>query len=440
MDALHHDELAQAIARHIEDLPTGSVIAVHGSWGRGKTDVVGRVWKLFKARAATGKAPEPIWINPWAYGRADLIQPVVIELLSRVGGQAKARGKEDVIRDAARTLLRAGNAMAFKAVSVFVPLGSIFEAAQEPVDQFITRLMDPAGAEESLDPDPVSEMAKRFRELVDAVNEVQDLAADAPLLVCVDDIDRCLPDQQIAMLEAIHFLTMPGVNCSFLIALDPLLVQQAAIAHYRTEAIDINQYLDKLFTLRVNLTGLRPKQVEELVAGLAKDAREILEDGLGVSLAHVQDAFSAVFFVPELTNPRLVVRTFQRLRLVAAENARSGKARLGPAAIEALVAWCAIAERWPQLRQQLQASRTDLWRGNLEAVCGSYKVWVGDYEDKDEIARAALLERAEALLSQLPGPLKQPGLGYFLKEEIMAQPGLLEVLHEIDAVLLSFGL
>lgn len=243
------------------------------------------------------------------------------------------------------------------------------------------------------------------------------------------------------MLEAIHFLTSARANCAFLVALDPLLVQQAAIAHYRTETIDINQYLDKLFNLRVNLRGLRPEQVGELVkAELSERATATLRDGLDIGLDELREAFGRVFFVPELTNPRLVARTFQRLRLVAKENAQAGNRKLDDTiALDTLVAWCAIAERWPQLRQQLQASRADKWLVNLEAVCGHYKYWVGKWATKDKTARAALLDEAEVLLSQLPGPLKQPGLGYFLTRTIM-QPGRVDQLQKIDEALVCFGL
>src|SRR5579859_583844 len=188
-DALRHDELALAIAGHIDSLPPGSVIAVQGSWGRGKTDVVKRVFELF----AAGDGPAPIWINPWQYARPDLIQPVVIELLSRT--RDRSPEKKQLLRATARTLLRAGNAMAFKAASVVVPFGSIIEAAQQPVDDLITLALNDDGKKPQgdADADPVHEMAVRFRKLVD---EVVSTAGDRPLLICVDDLDRCLPDHQ----------------------------------------------------------------------------------------------------------------------------------------------------------------------------------------------------------------------------------------------------
>lgn len=441
-DALRHDGLAVAIAGHIENLPPGSVIAVQGSWGRGKTDVVTRVFDLFADLSAAGGGPAPIWIDPWQYGRPDLIQPVIVELLTRTRNRSADRKK--LLRDTARTLLRASNAMAFKAVSVFVPFGSVIEAAQEPVDALIASALDGNGQRPGADADPVHEMAVRFRDLVDEVVSPAGQAAGRPLLICVDDLDRCLPDLQIAMLEAIHFLTSAQANCVFLVAIDPLLVQQAAFTHYRTDALDINQYLDKLFQLRVNLTALRDAQIADLVAAqFAVDAaaEAALRDGLGAGREQVQAAFSEVFFVPELTNPRLVHRAFVRLRLAAAANVRAGHAVLrDPGMLAATVAWCAIAERWPQLRQLLQAASHAQWRANLTAVAGSYGQWDAAWAKKDGAARAELLAAATAITDRLPGRLAQPDLGYFLSELILPGRETVLALQEIDVIFVSFGL
>jgi KAP family P-loop domain len=429
-DALSHGDLAEAIAGHIESLPRGAVIAVQGSWGRGKTDVVTRVFDRF----AAGGGPAPIWIDPWQYARPDLIQPVIVELLTRT--RDRPADKKRMLRATARTLLRASNAMAFKAASVFVPFGSILEAAQEPFDDLISAALDDGRQEVDPDADPVHEMAVRFRELVD---EVVDPASEKPLLICVDDLDRCLPDHQIAMLEAIHFLTSAHANCAFLVAIDPLLVQQAAFAHYRTDALDINQYLDKLFELRVNLTALRDAQIAHLVAAeFNRNVAALLKEGLGADPEQVQAAFGDVFFVLELANPRLVHRAFERLRLAAAANVRAGYDLLrDPRALESVVAWCAIAERWPQLRQLLQASNREQWHPNLIAVAGYYGQWGDEEEDRD---KTAMLGAARNITDRLPGQLKQPDLGYFLSDLILSAPAVIDTLQKIDAIFTSLGL
>ncbi len=419
----------------------GSVIAVQGSWGRGKTDVVTRVKDLF----ANGDGPAPIWIDPWQYGRPDLIQPVIIELLSRTRGEPANRQKW--LRDTARTLLHASNAMAFKAVSVFVPFGSIIDPVKEPVDDLIDRALGGGtGLRTDVDADPVKEMAGRFRELVEVVAPRN---ARKPLLICVDDLDRCLPDQQIAMLEAIHFLTSAGANCAFLIAIDPFLVQQAALAHYRTDKLDINQYLDKLFQLRIDLRSLQPAQIGDLVAAeFDVNVAAVLRDGLHADLDAVRSAFSDVFYLPELTNPRLVHRAFERLRLAAAANIQVGNTAIRDKdMLVSLVAWCAIAERWPQLRQLLQATGDDpaRWNTNITAICGYYGYWAGPWADRDERDKEEFLAEAASITDRLPGRLRQPDLGQFLNEQFLAdrypgRHGQAAVLREIDAIFVSFGL
>jgi len=85
-----------------------------------------------------------------------------------------------------------------------------------------------------------------------------------------------------------------------------VLVQQAAITHYQTDGFDNNQYLDKLFHLRVNLTALQPSGIghlveAELIATVGRDgtqtAASVLREGLGAEPAAVKAAFQKVFFV-----------------------------------------------------------------------------------------------------------------------------------------------
>ena len=44
--------------------------------------------------------------------------------------------------------------------------------------------------------------------------------------------------------ESIHFLTSANANCHFLIAVDPQLVEQAAVSHYKVRSFDTEQFLD----------------------------------------------------------------------------------------------------------------------------------------------------------------------------------------------------
>ncbi len=453
-DALGHQRLADAVTRHLDALPPASVLALQGSWGRGKSDVLGRVHDRFAQRAKEHGAPEPLRLDPWQYGTPDLIRPVVLALLSRIRAE-DWRGKEK-LQIAARTLIRAGNAMLFKALTVVVPapVGEIIGAAEQPVAEGLDALFSGGPTQKPVDPDPVKVMAERFRELVEGYVGQRDRRW--PLLICVDDLDRCLPDHQIAMLEAIFFLTAAGADCLFLIALDPMLVQQAAVTHYRTAGFDANKYLDKLFTLRLSLPELGESSVQALLghelggrtlpvraasANAAWSMESLLREGLDVTPEEMAQTFREVFSLPELKNPRLIHRVCERIRLLALANLQERDQRaIGADRLYALVTWCAIADRWPDLRQVLQDTRPENWTDNLKIVCFTYGFTdvFGNGHTIAEIEDA--LKKRSNIPDRLAGRLRWPDLGEFLNGLVLARPGLVDELVEIDAAMIQFAL
>jgi hypothetical protein len=433
-DSLHHASLAASLISHMQTLPPGAVMAVQGPWGRGKTDVVRRVYDA----VAADDGPQPLWLNPWQYGTPNLIAPLVVDLTGRL--QQKQPHPSRTLRRAVTTLLRAGNAIAFKAASVVVPFGSVIEAASSPIDDFLTDLFEPHVNAEAVDLDPVAKMADRFRELVDEY--LRELGpGGGRLVLCVDDIDRCLPDHQIAMLEAIYFLTSARAEVTFLVAIDPTLVQQAAVTHYRTADFDTHQYLDKLFDLRVNLPALRGADLTSLIQdqldrsvvsdGHAVTVAAVLESGLGLGPDDLGDILAGLLFLPELTNPRLITRLVSRLHLLAGRAAAPADPRLG----HALVAWCTVAERWPAVRTLMQAlEHEEDWEFRLRAFACHYRPEGGDSDDNSE--RRQWLDQHANIALRLPAPGRSPDVGDFL--EYIAKMG--NLLPEAEQMLLRAGL
>jgi hypothetical protein len=448
VDHLSHDELAQAILGYVADMPPGSVVAVQAPWGRGKTDVLARVHALYEGRASTSKAPKPLWLNPWRYGSPNLIAPLVIELLGRL--KPEARKGNERLRAAARTLLRAGNAVAFKALSVVVPFGEILQAGKEPVDELIGQLFEEDGAAPPIDVDPVASMADRFSDLIEEYLTVTKSAHE--LVICVDDLDRCLPDHQIAMLEAIHFLTSSGARAYFVIALDPTLAQQAAVSHYAGLGFDTNQYLDKIFDLRINLRALRWDSLDRLVEhGLAREvtvsghrisAGVALAEAVGVPEAEFGERCRAIFYLPELTNPRFIARALWRLALVASADVRfevppSIQPHVSNSHVaQALVRLVVLSERWPAVRSLLQASNQSFWQSNLEA----FAISRGFEQDGWSAADIATVNADRSgLAMRLPDAKQHPDLGDFLDSSLKL-PELGTLFYEIDQKLLAVGL
>ncbi len=362
-DALSHSETAAHLLSAARRLPPGAVIAIQGSWGRGKTDVL--------ARAVTHARADPalswVWINPWQYGTPDLLTPLVIALLRQIPAEQRS-GRQALIK-AAKSVLLAGMSFGMKASAITAagPAAALLPMAAGPATSLLRSLFDAAELDEAVaqpDPDPVASMSARFAELVDAVLAAQ---GTARLLVCVDDLDRCLPDRQIALLQAVRFLISTRSKSSFLIALDPTLARQALRVRYAERHFDPDRYLDKMFNLRINLPALAVPSLDALIHSHYHRAvyrgdrpvplGEVIDDTLGATWrGRLAEQAALALCVPELRNPRLVHRLMDRLYLLLT-SADQPLVLREPIEARWLLTWLAMAERWPDIRAALQAER-----------------------------------------------------------------------------------
>ncbi len=391
-DALGHEQTALAILQKTVFLEPGSVIGVQGSWGRGKTDVLMRIAAIVrepgKAAVPEGLLADALWINPWQYGTPDLLTPLVLAMLDRVPPEPRRNNKR--LRKLAEALLRAGVNFGLKAVGRSVPILSL---AADPVEKMIAGLFDAAGVgseePERPDADPVAVMGERFRELAQTLLDLKKKQEGARLLVCVDDLDRCLPDRQVALLEAIRFLISAGAPVTFLIALDPTLARQAILTHYQTDAFDPDRYLDKMFDLRVNLPSLGAKIGDLVKHHMAREVKALgatmkIGDAMeallgGQARALLEKAAVRALSVPDLANPRIVRRIFDRLYLLAISRSQA-KARPMSFTSEAeycqVLIWLGITERFPAIRSAVQGGagqdRGDNFEQRIRALQMAY--------------------------------------------------------------------
>lgn len=456
-DALGHDAMALAVLHKAVFLPPGSVLAVQGPWGRGKTDVLLRIAKIVreptKYGIQEGLIGDALWINPWQYGTPDLLTPLVLAMLDRI--PAEVRVKDGRLRLLAETLLRAGVNFGMKALGTTI--NPILSLAADPVDRMIAGLFAAAGVKvenDRPDADPVAVMGERFNELSGKLLAAKGKTADARLLVCVDDLDRCLPDRQVALLEAIRFLISAGAPVTFLIALDPTLARQAIITHYRTDAFDPDRYLDKMFDLRVNLPSLGVRMGALVEHHLARQMHamghvmlvgDALRDLLGDQAVDrlLKEAATLSLSTPDLANPRIVRRIFDRLYLLAVSRAAARERSLGLTTAEEcgqLLVWLAIAERYPAIRGAAQAAlssdRGDTFVERLRFLHRHY------LPDSDARATRELPRSFADLVAshRLPDPTSAPELCAVFAVLGKGAGSWAESIFEIDQALVRAGL
>lgn len=344
IDAIGHQGVASRLLSWSARLPPGSVIAVQGEWGRGKTDVLARV--AARTVSEPGVAGPALWLNPWQYGTPDLLTPLVRALQAR--GQGALAPK---VQAASERLIKAGLNFGLKGMASVIPGGQILDLAAPLVGEVAgAALAGPAAV------DPVASMAQDFRELTQAI--LGDYAAaGSRLLVCIDDLDRCAPQRQMALLQGLRFLLAAGAPVTLLVALDPHLAREGVRRAYGSQGVDADRYLDKIFDLRVSLPGLNAASVQALWEGrlqqgvLTERGERPLAELLPPAIAQVAVAQFAP--VASLRNPRVLCRLADKLALLQS----TGDLLPAPTPVhaEGLLLWMALGERWPAHRALIQS-------------------------------------------------------------------------------------
>jgi energy-coupling factor transporter ATP-binding protein EcfA2 len=317
-DLLDYQDLARELATRIASLQTDDTplcIGVYGPWGSGKTSFL---MMVEKSLGDIDRSITPIHFNAWKYSRAEnlwaaLLQSILdhaavsggffrrISVKLRIwwntldirgGVLASAAAAGPVLLRLALAVTAIVVAFAWEPKSwptligssettklgARILLGLLGFAAAKPGD-FVKLLDTRLGLD-------LERFRKKwsFKDQVafldvfsDEFNRIVALVAQSkPLLVVIDDLDRCLPQDVVSVLEAVkQFLDVPG--CVFLIALDNDIVERAVAVKYKDMVQEANKnrmslgssYVEKIVHLPISLPRLSYNQIEEYVAKIA---------------------------------------------------------------------------------------------------------------------------------------------------------------------------
>lgn len=285
----HFDDFAATLARLIADRNTSTplTICVSGPWGSGKTTLLRRIQRQLDRTLILLKRSEPalgiefvnpdeypeqkfrvcrtVWFNAWKYADEDellvaLIRKIV-QTMAEDGSvmhaiKAKLNDPTYPRRDVLNTVLNW--------FSIKTPIGDIKLGTGEPEPTPFsqnTALLD-------LFDDSFTHLLAAWlhqKPKADQINPQKGI-----LVVFIDDLDRCLPEKTVQVLEAIKlFLDKSG--CVFVIGSDVELVRQAVENHYQNTKVTglaAADYLDKIIQLRFALPPLVADHLQEYLKDL----------------------------------------------------------------------------------------------------------------------------------------------------------------------------
>lgn len=239
------------IAEKVISLLTSSIpvspMVIDGGWGTGKTEFCHKLIHLLENEDAPYR---PVYVDAFHAEHADEPLMTLLAAILRLMPDDKKRDRLikkaiPAIRFGIKATFKAGVSWLLKQDAANLAEGfenDVKKAGDEAINHAVEALLkDHVNANESI------ELLK---------TALSELVEKAPIVIFVDELDRCRPDFAVAMLESIkHIFDVDGVEFVLITNTAQL---RASINHCYGPTVDAQRYLDKFigfsFTLPVNFS------------------------------------------------------------------------------------------------------------------------------------------------------------------------------------------
>jgi hypothetical protein len=242
-DGLGFDSYVSILLDAINDFDAESplTIGIHGSWGSGKTSLM----RMLERRFEDDKRVKTIWFNAWRYSKEDIIwRAFIMKLLYKLSVFQKLKEAD---------LPKVFGELIKPLFSSNPNLGDIKEAFS-----YGQRI------------DSMDEFEKGFKKIV------QDVVKDGRLIIFIDDLDRCLPEKTIEILEVIKlFLDVP--RCVFVLGVEREVIERGIVARYKTDGqlpISGKDYIEKIIQVSFTLPPIREEDMMRFIEKLGIGEKE----------------------------------------------------------------------------------------------------------------------------------------------------------------------
>jgi hypothetical protein len=240
-DRLGFAPMAEILVNVIKATQPPFTIGVFGEWGSGKTTLMNLVRNGLKAEGT-----KTVWFNAWKYDGKEVIWNALMQaIFYEMKSDADMAANSDFLgrlKDTAGRLAL----FAAKVATRFVP-GKIVK--EEDVDA-VAAALQPLSAN-----DAQFEFINKFEMTFDGLVK-EYVGENGRLVVFVDDLDRCLPENAVQVLEAIK-LYMDRTNVMFVLGVEPAVIEEGIRARYRdNKKLQAKDYLEKIVQLPFLMRGL----------------------------------------------------------------------------------------------------------------------------------------------------------------------------------------
>ncbi|MBV9794034.1 MAG: hypothetical protein JO016_08840 [Actinobacteria bacterium] len=411
-DGLGFETYAKVLARAARGTPGPFTIGVFGEWGVGKTSLM----RLVQADLAPTDNVVTVWFNAWRFEKEE--HPIVPLVGTIIQELEKYRSRKEKLKDSTRGLIRALRAVAygFSAKStVKVPGFAEVEAS------FVAK--DMIDRQEQIAPDPLLDRSLYYG----AFNALEaiDLPADLRIVVLIDDLDRCFPDQAIRLLESIK-LVLAQRGFIFVLGVARQVIegylQHRYSSDYGIKDFKGQLYLDKIVQLPFHIPP-NAGRMDEFCARVLDGQPPEISSQLGATLPTIAEALGG--------NPRAVIRFINNILVdMAISSELTAVSSMEQIPLDFFAISRCLEHRWPEVYSSLTAAdylaeEVSSWQlpGLVRLAEGTdpkARIAASMVSDQ-KLARLLLSDRGRAWLSD--SGQRTASVGFLQKERQSSQAG-----------------
>jgi formylglycine-generating enzyme required for sulfatase activity len=347
-DALDFMPYVETLADIIQTGNTPLTIGVFGTWGSGKTSLMKMIRKRLPSDFTVA------WFDSWKYDKEEsLWRALLLCVLNALKERASLGGKPVEEFEKLQSLIYRDMEIE-KVGEVTIDLAKLGGVAAKGLAQIslsfipglssLTKLVEElqSGAAKDVDEATAAIRRERTKIYIEQIqfleqfqNKFRELVNEYVkpnrFVIFVDDLDRCLPEKAIGVLEAIK-LFLDAENCVFILGLDQEVIARSIEMKYRglgSKQTGDNQthftvegvhYLEKIIQLPFQIPPIEQADMGKFVYGLSsewpqEECHNIFAEGLGDNPRQIKRAVNSFFMLWNLAEKRQMQKTINSVRL-----------------------------------------------------------------------------------------------------------------------------
>ena len=303
-DSLEFSTYADVISRVVRRTRGPFTVGIFGEWGMGKTSLMRLVEQDLLESNNDSNVIIPIWFNAWMFERVDY--PIIPLIKAVIKSLEKYKTVSDKAGNTVSALITALEALAY-AFKINAKLGI---PGNEVGIEFSPGIVSEKFTSRRRQKSKIPENVDHYEKIFAAFDKISDkiVPSNITLVVMIDDLDRCFPENSVRLLENIKLiLSQPGFF--FMIGASRGVIEDYLQFKYKDQlgvtGLDGRAYLDKMIQMTFDIPP-HASRIDDFTKNIIKG----LEDK---KIKKALRPLSAVIAEVCKNNPRTIIRFINRL-------------------------------------------------------------------------------------------------------------------------------